>query len=159
MDLDQIFESEKRAILQNLERQRQAIEELKAPLLAAARAIRECLASGGKILFFGNGGSAADAQHWAAEFSGRYLRARSGLAAVALTTDTSALTAIANDYGFEDVFARQVGALARRGDVAVGIQPRATRRTSWQHSRRLVSWGASHVGRPWPRRGPRRHNL
>jgi len=121
MDLEQVFEFEKEKILQNIDRQRQALEALRMPVLAAARAIRKSLASGGKVLFFGNGGSAADAQHWAAEFSGRYMRERTGLAAVALTADTSALTAIANDYGFEEVFARQVEALARPGDVAVGI--------------------------------------
>lgn len=121
MDLQQVFESEKATILLNFERQRQALEDLRAPILAAASAIRRSLASGGKVLFFGNGGSAADAQHWAAEFSGRYMKERFGLAAVALTTDTSALTAIANDYGFDEVFARQVQALARPGDVAVGI--------------------------------------
>lgn len=121
MDLERVFESEKAQILKNLERQRLALDRLEAPLLAAARAIRESLASGGKVLFFGNGGSAADAQHWAAEFSGRYAKERGGLAAIALTTDTSALTAIANDFGFEEIFARQVEALARPGDVAVGI--------------------------------------
>lgn len=79
------------------------------------------LASGGKVLLFGNGGSAADAQHLAAELTGRYLRERAPLAAIALTTDTSALTAIANDYGFERVFERQLRALGRAGDVAIGI--------------------------------------
>ncbi|MCC6159041.1 MAG: D-sedoheptulose 7-phosphate isomerase [Deltaproteobacteria bacterium] len=79
------------------------------------------LTSGGKVLLFGNGGSAADAQHLAAELTGRYLRERAPIAAIALTTDTSALTAIANDYGFERVFERQLRALGRAGDVAVGI--------------------------------------
>jgi D-sedoheptulose 7-phosphate isomerase len=83
-------------------------------LIAALRA-------GGKVLLFGNGGSAADAQHIAAEFVGRFVRQRDGLPAVALTTDTSALTAIANDFGYDDVFARQVRALGRRGDVAIAI--------------------------------------
>lgn len=79
------------------------------------------LQAGGKLLIFGNGGSAADAQHIAAELTGRYERERPGLAAVALTTDTSALTAIANDYGFDRIFARQVEALARPEDVLIGI--------------------------------------
>lgn len=79
------------------------------------------LRRGGKVLVFGNGGSAADAQHMAAELVGRFLLDRRGLPAIALTTDTSALTAIANDFGFEQVFARQVEALGRRGDVAVAI--------------------------------------
>jgi len=76
---------------------------------------------GGKLIIFGNGGSAADAQHIAAEFVGRYLVEREALPAVALTTDTSALTAIGNDYGFEQVFSRQIQALAKREDVALGI--------------------------------------
>lgn len=90
------------------------IEHIGARLVAA-------LQSGGKLLLCGNGGSAADAQHIAAELVGRFARARAGLPAIALTTDTSALTAIANDFGYEQVFARQVQALARPGDVLVGI--------------------------------------
>jgi D-sedoheptulose 7-phosphate isomerase len=79
------------------------------------------LRQGGKVLFAGNGGSAADAQHLAAELVGRLVFDRPGLASVALTTDTSVLTAIGNDYGYEEVFARQVDALGARGDVLVGI--------------------------------------
>jgi D-sedoheptulose 7-phosphate isomerase len=79
------------------------------------------LRAGGKLIIFGNGGSAADAQHIAAEFVGRYLVEREALPAIALTTDTSALTAIGNDYGFEQVFSRQIQALAKREDVALGI--------------------------------------
>jgi D-sedoheptulose 7-phosphate isomerase len=80
-----------------------------------------CFRAGGKLLLFGNGGSAADAQHMAAELVGRFLLERPALPAIALTTDTSALTALANDYGFELVFARQVEALGSRGDAAVAI--------------------------------------
>lgn len=87
----------------------------------AATLMVEALKQGNKVLFFGNGGSAADAQHWAAELSGRYKVERGGLAGIALTTDTSALTAIGNDYGFEFIFSRQVEALGRAGDVLVGI--------------------------------------
>ena len=79
------------------------------------------LKEGGKILFCGNGGSAADAQHFAAELSGRYKKERTALAGVSLTTDTSAMSAIANDYDFSRVFARQVEALGRRGDLLFGI--------------------------------------
>jgi len=79
------------------------------------------LCAGGKLIIFGNGGSAADAQHIAAEFVGRYLVEREALPAIALTTDTSALTVIGNDYGFEQVFSRQIQALAKREDVALGI--------------------------------------
>ncbi len=86
-----------------------------------AELIYETLEKGGKILICGNGGSAADAQHIAAEFVGRYETERKALAAIALTTDTSALTALANDYGFERVFSRQVEALARKGDLLIAI--------------------------------------
>jgi D-sedoheptulose 7-phosphate isomerase len=92
-----------------------------APLLTAARKIADvmiaALRSGHKILIAGNGGSAGDAQHFAAEIVGRYKKDRPAYPAIALTTDTSALTAIANDYGFEQVFARQIAGLGRRGDV------------------------------------------
>jgi D-sedoheptulose 7-phosphate isomerase len=96
-----------------------------ATLLATAQAIADAitraLKSGGKLLLIGNGGSAADAQHIAAEFVGRYKMERPGYAAIALTTDSSALTSIANDYGFEQIFARQVEALGVKGDVLVAL--------------------------------------
>ena len=90
-------------------------------LLAAARLIREMHAAGGKLLIFGNGGSAADAQHIASELVNRFQREREAIAAVALTTDASILTSVANDYEFDRVFVRQIEALGRRGDVALGI--------------------------------------
>jgi len=90
-------------------------------VLAAAQLLAETLKAGGKILLFGNGGSAADAQHLAAEFVNRFRIERPPLAAIALTTDTSILTSIANDYDFNQVFAKQVRALGRAGDVAVGF--------------------------------------
>ena len=83
--------------------------------------VATALAADRKILLFGNGGSAADAQHIAAELVGRFLGERKALPAIALTTDTSALTAISNDYGYEEVFARQVRALGRAGDIAIAI--------------------------------------
>jgi D-sedoheptulose 7-phosphate isomerase len=86
-----------------------------------ASQIGESLAGGGKLIVFGNGGSAADAQHFVAELLGHFHRDRRALAAITLTTDSSALTAIANDYAFDDVFARQVEGLCRREDVVVGI--------------------------------------
>jgi D-sedoheptulose 7-phosphate isomerase len=92
-----------------------------AAIAAIAERIAASLKSGGKVLLAGNGGSAADAQHIAAEFVGRFVNDRAPLAAIALTTDTSALTAIANDYGFEHVFERQVRALGRKGDVFMAI--------------------------------------
>ena len=90
-------------------------------VLDAARLLVEVFRAGGKVLIFGNGGSAADAQHLAAEFVNRFQVERPPLAALALTTDTSILTAVANDYDFEQVFAKQVRALGRPGDLAWGI--------------------------------------
>jgi D-sedoheptulose 7-phosphate isomerase len=87
----------------------------------AASVIIDSLKKGGKVLLFGNGGSAADSQHIAAELVGRFKAERKALAAIALSTDTSAVTAIANDYGYNTVFARQVEALGKSGDVAIGI--------------------------------------
>jgi D-sedoheptulose 7-phosphate isomerase len=98
---------------------------LDASMLTAARTIAQVivhgLRSGHKLLLVGNGGSAADAQHIAAEIVGRYKRERPAYPAIALTTDTSALTAIGNDYGFEQVFARQVAGLGRRGDMLLAL--------------------------------------
>ncbi len=87
----------------------------------AAGMVVASLKAGGKLMICGNGGSAADAQHWAAEFVSRFMYDRPGLAAIALTTDTSILTAIGNDYGYERLFARQVEALGRSGDVLFAI--------------------------------------
>lgn len=87
----------------------------------AATKLVQALMKGGKILWMGNGGSAADAQHLAAEMVGRYVRERPGLASIALTTDTSVLTAVGNDYGFDNIFARQIEALCTPDDVVVGI--------------------------------------
>jgi D-sedoheptulose 7-phosphate isomerase len=95
-------------------------------VVQAAAAVTAALKQGHSVLVFGNGGSAADAQHFAAELVGRYEKERQAWPAVALTTDTSALTAIGNDYGFDRVFARQIEALGRTGDVAVGISTSGT---------------------------------
>lgn len=94
---------------------------LMAPFARLLEASVKAIEGGGKILFFGNGGSASDAQHIATELTVRYVTDRAPIAAIALTTDTSALTAIGNDMGFDELFARQVAALGRPGDVAVGI--------------------------------------
>jgi D-sedoheptulose 7-phosphate isomerase len=96
-------------------------EDCGGKIVEAAVLIAQCLGAGGKLLFFGNGGSAADAQHLAAEFVGRFVIERHALPAIALTTDSSILTAVGNDYGFDQVFSRQVQALGRPEDVAVGI--------------------------------------
>jgi D-sedoheptulose 7-phosphate isomerase len=100
---------------------RQVMEADPEPVVAAATAIAEAMRDGRKLLLFGNGGSASDAQHVAAELVGRFQRERRALAAIALTTDTSVLTSVGNDYAFDRVFARQIDALGQRGDVAFGI--------------------------------------
>src|SRR3989338_1398209 len=90
-------------------------------IVQAVKVITDSLKKNNKIIIFGNGGSAADSQHIAAEFIGRFQKERKALAAIALTTDTSILTALSNDYGFDIVFARQMEGIAHRGDVAFGI--------------------------------------
>jgi D-sedoheptulose 7-phosphate isomerase len=99
----------------------QSAQSLSKPIAAAVQAMLACVTSGGKVLACGNGGSAADAQHFAAEFVGRFERERPELGAIALTTDSSILTAVANDYGYNVVFSRQVRALGLPGDVLLAI--------------------------------------
>jgi D-sedoheptulose 7-phosphate isomerase len=99
----------------------QSMDTLAAPIAAAAECMVQCLKLDGKILVCGNGGSAADSQHFAAEMLGRFEMERPGLAAIALTTDTSTLTSITNDYDFEQVFSRQVRALGHKTDVLLAI--------------------------------------
>jgi D-sedoheptulose 7-phosphate isomerase len=111
-----------RRIRESIEAQNGLLEpSVVGAVVRAADAIVAALRSGGKVLAFGNGGSAADATHFAAELVGRYLLERDGLPAIALSDNASALTAISNDYGYERVFARQVEALGRPGDAALGI--------------------------------------
>jgi D-sedoheptulose 7-phosphate isomerase len=98
-----------------------AVDTMAAPIAGAIEAMTSCLINGGKILACGNGGSAADAQHFAAELIGRFEAERQELAAIALTTDSSILTAVANDYSFNQVFARQVRGLGHAGDVLLAI--------------------------------------
>ena len=115
-----------KSVIENyLDRHLQTIQQVRESLLpqiiACAELIIAALQAGNKIMIMGNGGSAADAQHFAAELVGRFRRERLGLAAIALCTDTSAITAIGNDYGFEQIFSRQVEALALPGDIVFGI--------------------------------------
>ncbi|MGB5919796.1 D-sedoheptulose 7-phosphate isomerase [Arcobacter sp.] len=105
----------------HLETIQKVIETMSEPLEKASKLAVDTLKAGNKILIFGNGGSAADAQHIAAELTGRYKTERRGLPGIALTTDTSALTAIGNDYGYDRVFDRQVESLANEGDLLIGI--------------------------------------
>lgn len=106
---------------ESIRTKQQAAQTLPEHAAKAAQLLFDALANDGKILICGNGGSAADAQHFAAEMTGRFEKERMELAAIALTTDTSALTAIGNDYGFEQIFSKQVRALGRTGDVFIGI--------------------------------------
>jgi D-sedoheptulose 7-phosphate isomerase len=99
----------------------EALDTLAIPIAAAVDTMFMALANGNRILACGNGGSAADAQHFAAELIGRFERERPGLPAIALTTDSSVLTAIANDYSFEQIFAKQVRALGQPGDVLLAV--------------------------------------
>lgn len=100
---------------------RSVSQALSGDILSACHVIVEALQRGNKVLVMGNGGSAADAQHFAAELVGRFLLERKALPAIALTTDSSILTAVGNDYGFDEIFKRQVEALAQSGDVVIGI--------------------------------------
>ncbi|PIF04285.1 MAG: phosphoheptose isomerase [Arcobacter sp.] len=111
----------KEEFLSHLETINNVIGSMEDDIEKASIIIVEALKNGNKVLLCGNGGSAADAQHIAAELTGRYKSQRRGLAGIALTTDTSALTAIGNDYGYDRVFDRQVEAIARKGDVVIGI--------------------------------------
>jgi D-sedoheptulose 7-phosphate isomerase len=110
-----------RALFEETARVHAALGAAAPHVAAAAAAVATALRRGGKVLVCGNGGSAAEAQHFAAELMGRFTRERAAWPAIALTTDTSALTAIGNDYGFDRVFARQVEGLGAAGDVVVGI--------------------------------------
>jgi len=120
-------------------------------LVAAGRRMAECLRGGGRVLAFGNGGSAADAQHLAGELVGRFRRDRAALSAIALTTDSSVVTAIGNDMGYESVFRRQVEAHGRPGDVAVGIttsgrSPNVVQALQRARERGLVTMGLTGGG-------------
>lgn len=112
-------------ISQHINRHMEVFQQVVMPMVKdierCAQLMCQALRQGNKILVMGNGGSAADAQHFAAELVGRFLKNRKALPAIALTTDTSILTAVANDFGYEQVFSRQVEALAHSGDVVVGI--------------------------------------
>jgi len=105
----------------SLQAKQQALDTMAAPIERAVRLMTQCLQSGGKVMACGNGGSASDAQHFAAEFVGRFERERPGLAAIALTTDSSILTAVGNDYDFNSIFSKQVQALGSPGDVLIAI--------------------------------------
>ncbi len=124
-----------------------AAQTAEAEHLAAA--IVHALKNGKKLVIFGNGGSAADAQHFAAELVGRFEKERPGLAAIALTTDTSALTAISNDFGYDEVFSRQVQALVQAGDIVVGISTSGNSQSvlnGIEAAKKLKAWTAVLTG-------------
>jgi D-sedoheptulose 7-phosphate isomerase len=116
-----MIESIRESVSESLELKRAFFAANEDRVVAAVRAVCLALENGNKLLLYGNGGSAADAQHIAAELVGRFQRDRHPLAAIALTTDTSILTSVGNDYGYDRVFERQMRALGRRGDVAIAI--------------------------------------
>ena len=120
-------------------------EQLAEAITASVEMLIDALRNGKKILLMGNGGSAADAQHFAAEMVGRFLMERKALPAIALTTDTSILTAVGNDYGFDEIFKRQVEALAEPGDVVFGIS------TSGKsvNVKRAIDAGKGIGAKPW----------
>ena len=120
--------------------------QMAGDIARACELVARTLKNGGRVFFMGNGGSAADAQHLAAELTGRFRTERPSLPGIALTTDTSALTAIANDYGYEQVFVRQLSGLARAGDLAVGIStsgnsPNVRRALEWARAHGLTTVG------------------
>jgi D-sedoheptulose 7-phosphate isomerase len=117
-----------------------------ATIIKIAELLIDCLKKGNKIILFGNGGSAADSQHIAAELVGRFQKERRGLAAIALTTNTSTLTAIANDYSFDEVFSRQIEAIAKNGDVAIGISTSGKAKNVIQAIKKAKSIGLKTVG-------------
>lgn len=121
MNKDTMIEVVKQSGHESCEAMNASMEKLSEAVVDAAVLCASAIKSGGKILICGNGGSAADSQHMAAELVGRFLKERAPYAAIALTTDTSISTAISNDYGFETLFERQVLALGREGDVLIGI--------------------------------------
>lgn len=135
--------------LENIAAQQEVLADLaqlNQAVLTAGETAARVLRGGGKILFCGNGGSASDSQHLAAELTGRFIKDRKPLAAIALTTDTSALTSIANDYAFDEVFARQIIALGRHGDMLVGISTSGNSRNIIRAVAEAKSIGMTTVG-------------
>jgi D-sedoheptulose 7-phosphate isomerase len=122
------------------------LREGAADIERAARLLIASLKNGGKVLVFGNGGSAADSQHMAAELVGRFRKERKGLPAIALTANTSALTAIANDYGYDFSFSRQVEAIGKKGDIAVGISTSGNSRNVIEAVKKAKALGLKTVG-------------
>jgi len=145
-DLAAMDDTIRAAIRESVELKTRLLAETDPTLARIALAMAEAFRNGGKVVLFGNGGSAADAQHVAAELVNRLLMERKALPALALTTDTSVLTAMANDLGFDCVFARQVEALVRPGDVVVGLSTSGNSENVLQGLRAARECGATTVG-------------
>ena len=136
----------KTELKESIEVKNQVIKKIVPQIEQAAKWMVEALKKGNKILLFGNGGSAADAQHLAAELIGRYMKDRKSLPAIALTTDTSILTSLSNDYGFETIFARQVEGLAKFGDIAIGISTSGNSRNVLEGVEKAKELGCKTIG-------------
>ena len=125
---------------------RPVADTLSGDILEAANRIKVCLKKGGKLILMGNGGSAADSQHIAAELIGRFKKERKALPAIALTVDTSSLTALGNDYGFETVFERQLEALAQKNDAVMGISTSGNSENVLRALKKANALGAETIG-------------
>ena len=124
----------------------QVADTLAGEILKAAHTIRDCLSNGGKLLLMGNGGSAGDSQHIAAELIGRFKKERKAIPAIALTVDTSSLTALGNDYGFETIFERQLEALAQKNDAVIGISTSGNSENVVRALKKANALGAETIG-------------
>ncbi len=136
----------KAELKESIEVKNQVIKKLLPQIEQTAKWMIEALKKGNKILLFGNGGSAADAQHLAAELTGRYKKDRKALPAIALTTDTSILTSLSNDYGFETIFSKQIEGLAKSGDIAFGISTSGNSRNVLEGLEKAKEIGCKTIG-------------
>ena len=134
------------AIRESIDVKNEVLKKLVPDIEKAAKIMIDSLMKGGKILFFGNGGSAADSQHLTAELIGRYLKDRKSLPAIALSTDTSILTSLSNDYGFEVVFAKQIEGLAKAIDIAFGISTSGNSRNVLEGIEKAKEIGCKTIG-------------
>ncbi len=145
--IEQIFEESIRVKRQFLLDQTNVLEK-------SVKALLDCFRNGGKLLIFGNGGSAADSQHLAAEFVNRYLIERAPLPAIALTTDTSVLTAVGNDYDFTEIFEKQIKALGKKGDTVLGISTSGSSKNVIKGLVMAKSMGLTTIGLGGPASSP-----
>ncbi len=136
----------KDSLYSSAELKKTVADTLSGDILEAANRIKSCLDKGGKLILMGNGGSAADCQHIAAELVGRFKKERRALPAIALTVDTSSLTALGNDYGFDTIFERQLEALARENDAVVGISTSGNSENVVRALKKANALGAETIG-------------